>query len=453
MRAVLFNTWALFTGMFLIMLGNGLQGTVLGVRGALEDFGSLTMGLVMSGYFIGFLGGAQVTPWLVRRVGHVRVFAALASLISAAMVIYAAVVHPAAWVLMRVVVGFCMSGVYVVAESWLNDGVENRLRGQALSAYLIVQMMGIVLAQALLNAADPAGYDLFIVMAVAVSVAVVPILLSVSPAPVFERTRRMSLGELYRTSPLGCLGSFFLGGMFACMFGMASVYGSKAGLTNLEISIFIGAIYVGGMLFQYPIGWLSDRMDRRLLILIVTAVGAAAALLGLLLGEVFWLLVLSAAVIGGTANPLYSLLVAYTNDYLEPEDMASAAGGLIVLNGVGAAGTPILVGYVMDIAGPPSFLAFMAALMGAIAVYALYRATVRPSTPVDETLPVAPMGMIGSPVAGTVAQEVVIEQAEAEAEALAAMEAERDGPGTGDWADAALHDPEAEDDAGPRVNA
>ena len=287
MLAVLTNTWALLLGMFLIMIGNGLQGTLLGVRGGIEGFGNLTMGVVMSGYFLGFLGGARITPQLLRRVGHVRVFAALAALMSAAMIVYAAIVHPVAWVIMRLAVGFCMSGVYVVAESWLNDGSDNTRRGQALSAYLMVQMLGIVLAQSLLNVADPAGYDLFVIMAVAVSVAVVPILLSVSPTPVFETGRPMSLARLYAASPLGCVGTFLLGGVFACIFGMASVFGTRAGLTNAEISIFIGAIYLGGMLLQFPIGWLSDRLDRRLLILAVTATGAAGAVLAALAGEVF----------------------------------------------------------------------------------------------------------------------------------------------------------------------
>ena len=436
MLAVLTNTWALLLGMFLIMLGNGLQGTVLGVRGGLEGFSNFTMGFVMSAYFLGFLGGAQITPWLLRRVGHVRVFAALASLMSAALILYAAVVHPAAWIAMRLAVGFCMSGIYVVAESWLNDGVDNRRRGQALSAYLMVQMMGIVLAQGLLNVADPAGYDLFVIMAVAVSFAVVPILLSVSPTPVFETGKPMSLAELYRASPLGVVSCVLLGGIFACIFGMASVFGTRAGLTNAEISIFIGAIYVGGMVLQYPIGWLSDRMDRRILILGATTVGAAGGVLMAFTDGAFLPMVVGAVLVGGMANPLYGIVVAYTNDYLEPDRMAAAAGGLIILNGIGAAGTPILVGYTMDAVGPIGFPAFVTALLGGIAVYALYRMTVRPSTPVDETMPVAPMGMIASPVAGTAAQEVVISQAEAEAEQAPS-----------DWADAASHDPDRVEEA------
>ena len=414
MLRVILNTSPLLFGMFLLMLGNGLQGTALGVRGSLEQFGNLAMGFVMSGYFVGFLGGAQITPWLLRRVGHVRVFAAFAAMISSAMILYAAVVDPVAWIAMRVLVGFCMSGCYVVAESWLNDGTDNRHRGQVLSAYLIVQMLGIVIAQGLLNLADPAGYGLFVIMSVVVSVAVVPVLLSASPVPVFETTGRMSLAELYRTSPLGCVGTALLGGVFACIFGMIAVYATEIGLDTAEISALVAGIYLGGLFCQYPIGWLSDRMDRRRLIIAVTTLGALGSVGMLLAGGSFWLLVMGGFVVGGTANPLYSLLVAHTNDFLEPQQMAAAAGGLIMLNGVGAAGTPIFVGYLMDVAGPQSLTVFIGAAMALIAVYAVYRSMVRAGTPVDETLPVAPMAMMSSPVAGTYAQEAVIEQAEAD---------------------------------------
>ncbi|GMG83332.1 MFS transporter [Paralimibaculum aggregatum] len=430
MSRVYFNASPLLLGMFLLMIGNGLQGTALGVRGGIEGFGNLAMGFVMSGYFLGFLFGAHLTPWLLRRVGHVRVFAAMASLMSAAMVLYAALVDPIAWLLMRILVGFCMSSCYIVAESWLNDSTDNAHRGQVLSAYLIVQMMGIVLAQSLLNLADPAGYDLFVLMAVSVSVAVVPILLSATPVPVFETTKRMSLGALYRTSPLGVVGTVALGGVFACLFGMGAVYATEMGLSNERISIFIGAIYVGGMLLQYPIGWLSDRMERRLLIISCTAIGAAASMVALISGGNFTVLVAAAFVIGGMANPLYSLLIAHTNDFLEHDEMASAAGGLIMLNGLGAVGTPILVGYVMEIAGPASFMIFVGGILGGIALYALYRSTVRPSTPVDETVPIAPMAMVSGPVAGSYAQEIVAEQAEAEALARAEEEEEAAEPRT-----------------------
>ena len=408
---ILKNAWALLLGMMLLMVGNGLQGTLLGLRGAVEGFSPTTMSYIMSGYFLGFLGGSYMAPELIRRVGHVRVFAALGSLISAAFILYAALPDPVIWAMMRVIVGFCFAGVYVVAESWLNDAATNETRGQALSAYVIVQMVGIVTAQVLLNFADVGGYTLFVLMSVLVSVSFMPILLSSTTAPVFRATKRMSLKELFVISPLGCVGTFLLGGIFAALFGMAAVYGTEVGMSVREISIFVGVIYLGGMLSQYPIGWVSDRMDRRQLIMILTAFGGAVVLIGSIFTQSQIVLYALAFVVGGVANPLYSLLIAYTNDYLEPDDMASASGGLIFLNGVGAIGMPVVVGWSMTRFGPNSFFVILAMLMTAIATYAAYRTTKRAPTPVDETSAYATVLPQASPIAVEVAQEVAIEMA------------------------------------------
>ncbi len=408
---ILKNAWALLLGMMLLMLGNGLQGTLLGIRGAAEGFSPTTMSYVMSGYFLGFLGGSYMAPELIRRVGHVRVFAALGSLISAAFILYAALPNPIVWTLMRVIVGFCFAGVYVVAESWLNDAATNETRGQALSAYVIVQMVGIVAAQVLLNFADVNGYTLFVLMSVLVSLSFLPILLSSTAAPIFRATKRMTLKELFIISPLGCVGIFLLGGIFAALFGMAAVYGTEVGMSVRELSIFIGLIYFGGMIWQYPIGWISDKMDRRQLIMILTAFGGVTVLFGTLFADSQIVLYALAFVVGGVANPLYSLLIAYTNDYLEPDDMASASGGLIFINGVGAIGMPIVVGWSMTQFGPNSFFVILAILMSMIAVYAAYRTTKRAPTPVDETSAYATVLPQASPIAVEVAQEVAIEMA------------------------------------------
>src|SRR5690606_10456695 len=259
MLTVLRNSWALLLGMMLLMLGNGMQGTLLGIRGGIEGFTTTEMSYVMAAYFAGFLFGSRMTPEMIRRVGHVRVFAALGSMISAVLIMYAAAPDWIAWAAMRVLIGFSFSGGYITAESWLNNASTNETRGQALSLYMIMQMIGIIAAQALLNFGDPSGYILFVIPSVLVSLAFTPILLTASQAPAFETTKRLSFVALYRASPLGCVGMFLLGGVFASQFGMSAVWGTAEGLNVREISIFVAAIYVGGLVFQYPIGWASDR--------------------------------------------------------------------------------------------------------------------------------------------------------------------------------------------------
>ena len=409
MLYVLKTSWPLLLGVLLLLLGNGLQGTLLGIRGGLEGYDAATMSLVMSGYYVGFLVGSRRATVLIARVGHVRVFAALGSLISAAFILYAAVPYVWAWVLLRVLVGYSFAGVYVVAESWLNNAATNETRGQALSLYMIVQMVGIISAQGLLNLGDPAGYGLFVVMSVLVSVAFLPILLTGVVAPPFQTTKPMSLRQLFRISPLGCIGTFLLGGVFAAIFGMASVFGTQAGMSVAQISIFVAAIYAGGLVSQYPIGWMSDRMDRRVLIMGLTAAGALATLGGGFFTESYAVTLALGLVIGGVANPLYSLIIAYTNDFLQPSDMAAASGGLLFINGLGAMTGPLIIGAAMTRFGAGAFFAYIGILFALIALYAFYRMSKRP-TP-DETSPYAPVLPQASPVALEVAQGVAIERA------------------------------------------
>ncbi|NIZ61589.1 MFS transporter [Sedimentitalea sp. CY04] len=411
MFQVLSSAWALLLGMGLLMVGNGLQGTLLGVRGEIEGFTTLEMSFVMSAYFVGFLGGSKLAPDLIRRVGHVRVFAALASFISAVMILYPAFTNPAAWILGRVIIGFCFSGVYVTAESWLNNAADNENRGKALSLYMMVQMAGIVGAQGLLLVGDPAGYETFVIASVLVSISFAPILLSISPTPAFDTAKPMTLKQLFDTSPLGCVGMFLLGGVFSAQFGMSAVFGAEAGLSLLEISIFVATFYVGATLLQYPLGWISDRMDRRVLILIIAGVGAVGATIGMKFGLQFEMLLVSAFLIGGMTSPLYSLLIAHTNDYLDHDDMAAASGGLVFINGLGAIAGPVVTGWLMSegVFGPQGYFLFMIVLLAALAVYAGYRTTQRAAIPLEDTGIMAPMSPTASPVSVEFAQEYAIE--------------------------------------------
>ncbi len=407
---VIGSSWALLLGMFMLMVGNGLQGTLLGIRGGIEGFSTLEMSIVMSAYFAGFLSGSRLAPGMIRRVGHVRVFAALASLVSAVLILYPALPHPAAWTVGRIIVGFCFSGVYVTAESWLNNSSSNADRGKTLSVYMVVQMGGVLLAQFLLNVADISGYVLFITASVLVSLSFAPILLSISPTPAFAATKPMTLRKLIGVSPLGCVGIFTLGGVFAAQFAMASVYGTLIGLSVAQISIFVSSFYIGALLMQFPIGWASDRMDRRLLILFLALFGGAASVLAFAFSGPFWILLTAAFAIGGASNPLYALLIAYTNDFLDHDDMAAASGGLLFLNGLGAVAGPLIIGWLMGRLGPQGFFAFLALLLLGLAAYAFYRTMRRPSTAsVENNVTYVRVMPSSSPVVLALAQEAYIE--------------------------------------------
>lgn len=411
MGQVLSSSWALLLGIMLLMVGNGIQGTLLGIRGEIEGFSTYAMSVVMASYFAGFLFGSRLAPGLIRRVGHVRVFAALGSFISAVLILYPVATNPIAWALLRLLIGFCFSVVYVTAESWLNNAATNETRGKSLSLYLIVQMVGIIAAQGLIALGDPSGFILFIVPSVLVSISFAPILLSISPTPAFETTRGMSLGDLFRSSPLGVVGMLLLGAAYAAMFGMAAIFASQIGLPIAELSLFVAMFYIGGMVLQYPIGLVSDRMERRQLITITAAIAALASLVAFAVPG-YPVLLGAAFVIGGMLGPLYALLIAHTNDYLEVDQMAAASSGLMFVNGVGSIVGPLATGWVMGAYGPTGFFLVIAVALTAIVGYALWRSTRRAAVPVEETASYVSVLPQASPVAFEVAQEVYAEAVE-----------------------------------------
>ena len=224
----------------------------------------------------------------------------------------------------------------------------------------------------------------------------------------------MSLRELYTISPTGIVGMFLLGGVFSAQFGMSAVYGAKIGMTLAEISMFVSSIFIGALVLQYPIGWLSDRMDRRRLIFILCVLGLVGGIIGVTF-DTFEAILISGLLVGGVSNPMYSLLIAYTNDYLGPENMAAASGGLIFANGLGAIAGPLITGWAMTSLGPQGFWVYLSALMVLLAAYVLFRMTQRVSPFIDEdnyeVVPYAPLMASSSPIAVEVAQEFYIENA------------------------------------------
>ena len=410
MLYLLRNAWALLLGMLLLMIGNGVQGTLLGIRGSIEGFPPDVMSYLMSAYMLGMLIGSQIAPILISQVGHVRVFAALASLISASFLGFAIFVDPLAWFTLRLLVGFCFSGVYVASESWLNEAASNNNRGKAMSVYLIVQTVGILLAQILINFGDPSSFILFAIISVLVSISFAPILLSVSRVPVFTTTKRMSLKELYNASPLCSITMILIGGINSLLFGMSAVYGSEKGLTIKEISILVGSIYIAGALFQYPVGFISDRIDRRKLIIALSLFGMTGVGMGLTFHNSFYVVLFAFFMAGGVANPLYSVVIAYTNDYLETEDMSSAAGGLVFMSGVGGVILPVLAGQLMNLFGPKSLLVILCLTFFTIVAYGLYRTTKRSALDIELSTAHVSIMPQATNVAVEISQEVAIEE-------------------------------------------
>lgn len=415
MLAVVSTTWALLLGIAFIMIGNGLQGSLLGIRASLEHFPTAVTGVVMSGYYIGFLAGSTLTPRAVGRVGHIRVFGALASLASVAILLQAVFVDPVTWTAMRVVTGFSYAGLYVIAESWLNDRSTNETRGQLLSVYMVVQFVGLTCGQLLLNAAPPSGFELFTLVSVLVSLAVIPVLLTTRPAPSFATPVTVGLRQLYRVSPLGVLGCLGVGLAHSAFFGMGAVYGAEVGLSVRQISLFMSAMILGGVALQWPVGRLSDRFDRRRVITAVTVLAAVTALVAVPVSALsntglFALVCL----FGGLSLPMYSLCLAHTNDFLRPDQMVAASSGLVLIFGIGAIFGPFTVAWMMAGLGPAGFFLYLAIIHAAIGLFAVYRMFQRAARPLEEQGPYISVPPSASPVAATLAPQALDDPEDAE---------------------------------------
>ena len=416
MLSVVWSSWALFLGIAFIMLGNGLQGSLLGVRAELEGFPTAVTGLVMTGFYVGFLAGSTLVPRLVTRVGHIRVFAALASLASVAVLLHSVFVDPVSWTAMRLVTGFSYAGLYVVAESWLNDRATNETRGQLLSIYMVVMLCGMGSGQFLLNVADPAGFELFVLASALVSLALIPILLTVSPAPDFDEPSSISLRALYRISPLGVLGTLGTGMAQGGLLGMGAVYAKSSGLSVAEVSLFMAALLFGGMLFQWPVGRLSDRFDRRRVMTAVTILAALWAFMATAvtgpLAPLFpaWSLFLLAGLFGGMNMPMYSLAISHTNDFLEPKQMVAASGTLVLVGGIGAVAGPMTLAGAMSVMGPSGFFWGLGVVHAVIGAFALYRMTVRRARPLEDQGAYVPVPPPASPVAVALYPEAAEEE-------------------------------------------
>lgn len=408
LSTVLKQTWPLFLALAFLMLGNGLQGTLVSWRATYEGFSPSTTGWIMTGYYAGFLAGSLYTPVLVSGVGYIRVFAALASLASTAVLIQVLLIEPAVWFSMRMLTGFCFAGTFVIVESWLNASADNNSRGQMLSFYMLVSYGGMAGGQWLLNLAHPSGFSLFLLASILLSLALVPVLIKHTKVPEMEAEERISIPDLFKSAPAGVLSIFISGIATGAMFSMGAVFAVKAGMTVADTALFMSSFIALGALFQWPLGWLSDQIDRRIVIMLSGALGSALCIGMLQMQTNSLSFMIAFAALGAVSLPIYGISVAQTNDRLKPEQMTSASSTIILVLGFGSILGPTLAGYLLRQLGPQGFLIHLAITHGLVALCMVFFIQIRKAVPQEDqthyqTIPARPT---------TVAMEAIALEAE-----------------------------------------
>ena len=361
----------------LLLTGHGLQLTLLPLRAELEGFTLTEIGLTGTMYFLGFTLGCIGTPLIARRAGHIRTFAILASVGSALALIFPLWPSFWVWLVLRFGAGWCIAGLYMLIESWLNERASNNNRGTVMSIYTVINMVMIMVGQMLINVADIGGVVLFSLASILFSAALVPVALSTdAPAPI--RAVRIRPGVLWRTSHVACTGSFLAGAATGAFWGLGPVFAGGAGLSTFQVTLFIAAAVAGGALSQLPLGRLSDHYDRRLVVLGAATVAMAVALLltafptpapAVLIGLSF--------AFGAFAMPLYALSVAHANDRAGPDEFVVVGSGVLMLFGLGSAAGAPLAGVLMGVLGRAGLFAFVALALGAMMVGVARRRQVR----------------------------------------------------------------------------
>jgi MFS family permease len=401
-------TWPLLLGMGILMLGAGLQSTLLGLRATIEAFPTTVIGIIMSCYYVGYLVGTRLAPQLLRRVGPVRVFATLAALASVAALVHGSWVHPVPWALMRLLSGICFAGIYVVAESWLNHRASSTNRGQLLAIYMLVLYVGLGGAQFLLVLSSPRSTAPFMLISALISAAIVPIVASAQEVASPAVPQRVRFRDLFRNSPIGVVAVAFSGMISSIIFSMGPVYARLSGFGTRGVAAFMAVSILAAVLTQYPVGRLSDRIDRRTVIAsmctLATIVAAAIALFSPLPRIVFLPL---AALFSGAALTLYSLSVSHVNDKLDPSQMVAASSALLLINGMAAAFGPVITGGLMGAFGPRAYFGILGTLTGALTLFDLWRKMRRRAVPQSQKGPfintrelVCSAGVDPSPAAG-----------------------------------------------------
>ena len=367
---------ALLLSVAILLMGNGLQGTLLPVRAQIESFSAYDIGILGSAYFLGFAAGCLLGPFMVRRVGHIRAFTAMVSIASTTALAHAVLIDPYAWWPLRAVTGFCFAVLYMIIESWLNERATNENRGFVFSVYTIINLTVLTIGQMMMVLGKPTDFLLFALSSILVSLAAVPVALTKAQAPAPLITVRVRIKYLYRISPVGAAGSFVVGLTNGSFWSLGPFYAQLSGTTTTGIALFMSTAVIAGAAGQWPLGHLSDKWDRRKVI-VITSIGAAAAGLGLGLVVSGWSLETLALsmLFGAFALPLYALCAAHMNDFVEPGGFVEASSGLLLLYAGGAVVGPIIASATMRGMGPGGLFVFTAVAHAAMAMFTVYRMT------------------------------------------------------------------------------
>lgn len=381
---------ALLLAVALLLMGNGLLGTLIPVRAQIEAFSTFSIGLLGSTYFLGFAAGCVYGPYLVHRVGHIRTFTAMASIVSAVSLGQGLLTQALPWSAMRLVTGFCFAVLYIVIESWLNERSTNETRGMVLSSYLFITLTVVTLGQFMITLSDPGGLTLFALTSILVSAAVVPVALSGAAAPQPIETVRVRISKLFRTSPIaftGCLGVGLANGAF---WTLAPVFVQRSGFGVTAVAMFMSATVLGGAAGQWPVGRLSDRMNRGLLIVIIAALsGALGVALVVSSGiSLNWLLA-TAAIWGAFSFPLYAVTVAQANDRARPTEFVETSGGLLLTYAAGAVLGPLAATVFMNVLRPGGLYIFTALVHFLVMALAYLQLKAEKPVPEEEHIPFA----------------------------------------------------------------
>ena len=373
---------SLLSGVGLLIVGVGLLFSVVGLRAGLANFSGLTLGLVMSAYFAGFVLGTYVGPMIIRRVGHIRTFAAMASVASTMPILHALWIDPWFWGLLRLVTGVCLVGLYIVVESWLNALAPNEHRGKVFAAYMSVNFVALALGQWLILVGDRLGFVPFAMVSVLFSFALLPITLTPVNQPAPVEAPSFSLRTLYLASPLGVAVAFASGLLNGTFYSMGALYAVGVGLSDTGVAAFMAATILGGAIFQWPVGHYSDSHDRRSVLLWVCLGAAALAAVAFVLPalNVGWLVGVG-LLYGGLVFTVYGLGVAHVNDVIDSSRLLEFTSGLLLVHGVGAAVGPVLAGGVMDQFGANSLMVFFAVVLVLLALYTIKRMGAAPPVP------------------------------------------------------------------------